>query len=41
MFGCADGDISVIVRVAICGLKMGPFFSHGRIFEGQKIVVWH
>jgi len=25
MFGCADGDISVIVRVAICGLKMSLF----------------
>jgi hypothetical protein len=25
MFGCADSEISVIVTVTICGLKMGLF----------------
>jgi hypothetical protein len=38
MSGCADGDIVMIVRVTIDGLKIGIFFQ-GRIYKGQKIVV--
>ena len=37
MFGCADGDNSVIVRVAICGMKMGPFFPMVVFLKDRKL----